>query len=263
MAIPPFTCPIGVGQPNLPHDVERLETMLVRIGKLLPKNFGDISGQQCTAMPVWQQFSFTYMPNANPVMQSTSEDPKLDSDTLQAIYSVQNHFMAVPDGIISPGGMTDTFIRNWEVKPVNAGVDLRDRLQEAWDLVNPLLPAGSSCTSGYRSAEKQRQLLHNFFLNTYRLAIITQYGQAAYDAAAANLIANEDKVLEMVRGVGQAIAKPGTSAHQKGKAIDIGGPSTIDDEQVRIVRLVAKANPQLLSGKVLKERNGCVHYEIV
>jgi hypothetical protein len=65
-----------------------------------------------------------------------------------------------------------------------------------------------------------------------------------------------------VRGVGQAIAKPGTSAHQKGKAIDIGGPSNIDNEQVRIVRIVAKANPHILSGFVLKERNGCVHFEI-
>ena len=51
----------------------------------------------------------------------------------------------------------------------------------------------------------------------------------------------------MVRGVGQAIATPGRSAHQQGKAIDICGPSSIDNKQVEIVRLVARARPTLLS----------------
>jgi hypothetical protein len=31
---------------------------------------------------------------------------------------------------------------------------------------------------------------------------------------------------------------------------------------VRIIRMAAKANPTLFSGNVLKERNGCVHFEI-
>lgn len=102
----------------------------------------------------------------------------------------------------------------------------------------------------------------NFFLNTYRVQIIAKYGQQQYDAVKANLLANETKVLEMVRGVGQAIAAPGASMHQRGKAIDIGGPSAIDNKQVEVVKLVARAHSDLLSGKVLKERNGCVHFEI-
>lgn len=262
MAVPPFTCPIGPGQSNLPHDISNLQKLLVLIGKLSPSSLANAPAERCSVMPAWEMFSFSPMPNSNPVMQSTLDDPTLDSATLEAIYSVQNHFMLVPDGIISPGGMTETFIRNWSVKPVNSGVDLQGKLQDAWDLVNPLLPDGSKCTSGYRSADKQRQLLHDFFKNKYKAAIIAKHGQAAYDAAAANLIVNEDKVLEMVRGAGQAISRPGTSAHQKGKAIDIGGPDAIDNEQVRIVKLVAKANPHILSGFVLKEANGCVHFEL-
>lgn len=186
----------------------------------------------------------------------------LDDHILKGIIAVQEHFMARPDGQISVAGRTHGFLSNWDIKPIDRGVALPGRLKDAWDLVNPLLPAGSHCTSGYRSADDQRRILHNFFLNTFRAEIIAKYGQAAYDAAKANLLANESKVLDMVRGVGQAIATPGRSAHQQGKAIDIGGPSTIDNKQVEIVRLVARARPTLLSGKVLKERNGCVHFEI-
>ena len=77
----------------------------------------------------------------------------------------------------------------------------------------------------------------------------------------ADLLANEAKVLTMVRGVGQYIAAPGKSAHQLGKAIDVGGPS--DNKQVEIIRLVWRAHPRLFSGRVLKEKNGCVHFEIL
>lgn len=66
----------------------------------------------------------------------------------------------------------------------------------------------------------------------------------------------------MVRGVGQAIAAPGKSMHQQGKAVDIGGPSTIDQKQVEIIAMVARAHATLFSGKILRERNGCVHFEI-
>lgn len=184
------------------------------------------------------------------------------STTLEAIMEIQKHFMLRPDGVISPAGKTLAFMDKWKKKPVDAGVDLRGNLQKAWDLVSPLLPTGSVCKSGYRSAEDQRRILRNFYTMTYRSAIIQKYGQEAYDEVGKDLLKNETQVLEMVRGVGQAISTPGKSPHQKGKAIDVGGPSTIDKEQVRIIKLVAAANPTLLTGTVLLERNGCVHFEI-
>jgi hypothetical protein len=186
----------------------------------------------------------------------------LDEAILGGIREVQRHFMQTPDGAIAVGGPTHGFLANWKEKPIGAGVQLPGRLREAWDWVSPLLPEGSWCSSGYRSADDQRRILHNFFLTTYRIQIVSKYGQRKYDAAKADLRANEAQVLEMVRGVGQAIAAPGASMHQRGKAIDIGGPATIDNRQVEVVKLVARAHSDLLTGKVLKERNGCVHFEI-
>jgi hypothetical protein len=45
-------------------------------------------------------------------------------------------------------------------------------------------------------------------------------------------------------------------------ATDLGGTKNLDQKQVEVIRLVAKAHPQLLTGKVLLERNSCVHFEI-
>lgn len=219
---------VGKNCPNDPEDVKAIHQRLMDIGKI-------------------------------PCYVSTGT---LDDAILQGIMDTQRHFMVIPDGVISVGGKTQGFLANWKNKPISAGVQLPGRLREAWDWVDPLLPEGSYCSSGYRSADDQRRILHNFFLNTYRIQIIAKYGQQQYDEVKANLLTNESKVLEMVRGVGQAIAAPGSSMHQKGKAIDIGGPSTIDDKQVEVVNLVARAHSDLLSGVVLKERNGCVHFEI-
>ncbi len=185
-------------------------------------------------------------------------DPKIQA----GIEAVQRHFMRQPDGAISVNGATHRFLSNWEEKPISPGVQLPGKLRAAWDWVNPLLPRGSYCSSGYRSADDQRRILHRFYTTTFRGQIVAKYGQKQYDDVAGDLLGQEDKVLEMVRGVGQAIARPGSSMHQKGKAIDIGGPS--DNEQVRIVRMVAMAHTDLFSIKApLKERNGCVHFEIL
>jgi diguanylate cyclase (GGDEF)-like protein len=44
---------------------------------------------------------------------------------------------------------------------------------------------------------------------------------------------------------------------------DVGSPSTIDNQQVSVIKKVARAKPSILSGKVIKERNGCMHFEIL
>ncbi len=219
---------VGKGCPNLTADVKAIHQRLMEIGKI-------------------------------PCYVS---DGKMDDTILKGIIDVQKHFMRKPDGIISVNHSTHNFLKEWKDKTVSPGVLLPGKLQEAWDLANPLLPAGSYCTSGFRSADSQRRILHKFFSTKYKAAIIKKYGQDEYDAVKADLIKNEDDVLKMVRGVGQAIAKPGRSAHQRGKAIDVGGPSIIDDKQVKVIKQVALAHPTLFSGKILKERNGCVHFEI-
>lgn len=183
-------------------------------------------------------------------------------DTIQAITSFQLRFLGKPDGLIQVQGMTLRFLSRWAIKPIGKNVDLRGNLQIAWDLLNPLLPAGSYCASGYRSAEDQRRILHCFFTETYKPLIINKYGAKAWQDAWDKRATSDEKILGMVRGVGQAIAPPGKSMHERGKAIDIGGPDEIEQEQVRVVKLVAKANSTLFNGTILKERSGCVHVEI-
>ncbi|MET0028198.1 MAG: D-alanyl-D-alanine carboxypeptidase family protein [Candidatus Thiodiazotropha sp.] len=187
----------------------------------------------------------------------------LDDRIMKGIMDVQKHFMHAPDGVIQVNHTTHRYLNHWSVKKVSPGVQLPGRLKTAWDLVNPILPKGSYCSSGYRSAESQRRILQRFYTSKYKSAIIAKYGQTQYDSARSDMLAHEDEILTMVRGVGQAIAKPGSSAHQRGKAIDLGGPASIDNQQVKIIKLVARAHPSLLSGKVIKERNGCVHFELV
>jgi peptidoglycan hydrolase-like protein with peptidoglycan-binding domain len=191
-----------------------------------------------------------------------SSDGACGQETIQAIRDFQGHFMKKPDGLIEPGGRSIQFLTSWSVKPISLGVDLRGNLQKAWDLLNPLLPAGSYCSSGYRGSETQRTILHRFYSVTYRNEILKKYGRARYDEIWQKRYAREPEMLAMVKGVGQPIAPPGRSKHQRGKALDIGGPPAIDKEQVNVARTVASANPSIFTGVVLKERNGCVHVEI-
>lgn len=219
---------VGKNSPNKPNDVKALHQRLMDIGKI-------------------------------PCYPSNGA---MDDAIMRGILAVQRHFLAQPDGVISVGGRTHAFLNTWTVKRVGTGVQLPGKLKDAWELVSPLLPEKSYCSSGFRSPEDQRRILHAFFLTQFRAEIIRKYGQQRYDAAKADLRANESAVLEMVRGVGQQIAAPGKSKHQQGKAIDIGGPNVIDQKQVEVVKLVARANPTVLSGVVLQERNGCVHFEV-
>jgi hypothetical protein len=222
--------PVGKNCPNLPQDVNNVALALIANGKIDP----------------------SYVPNG-----------KFDQVISQGIFDTQRHWMAVPDVIISVGGKTQKFMWAWQAKLIAPGVQLPGRLQAAWDLVSPLLPEGSYCSSGYRSEAAQRKILHEFFTDTFKAEIIAKYTREVYNAVSVDLIFYEQKVLEMVRGVGQAIAAPGNSPHQFGKAVDIGGPSSIDQLQVEIVTLVARAHADLFSpNPPLKERTGCVHFEI-
>ena len=218
---------VGKGCPNRAEDVRAIAQALTNIGKL-------------------------------PKIKATG---LLDAAFMQAVVDFQRIWSPVPDGVISVHGVTHRFLESWKIKTISTGVQLPGRLKDAWDLVNPLLPEGSYCSSGYRTADDQRRILHGFFLTKYRIPIIAKYGLPAYEAVKSDLLGNEAQVLSMVKGVGQAIAAPGKSPHQRGKAIDVGGEA--DARQVQVIKMVARANPGLLSGKVLRERNGCVHFEIV
>jgi hypothetical protein len=240
---------VGFGQPNKPTDVkavqERLQfirdqSFLNRIPLRRPDYAGLGSRGEVSRMP----------------------SGACDEITLGWIKEFQSMFLRTPDGVISPGGTTNKFLSNWSIRPVDTGVKWIGQLEAAWLLVSPFLPDGSHCTSAYRTADDQKRIIDRMFTTTYAGELKGKLG-SRYDTILAST--GDDRYKAMVpelRALGQAVAMPGTSPHQKGKAFDIGGPSTIDNEQVRVARLVGTANNTLFSGKVLKERNGCVHVEI-
>jgi len=179
-----------------------------------------------------------------------------------AIIAFQAIFVAKPDGRIDVNGNSHKFLDRWQKKQVKGAVLLPGNLLRGWTLLNPILPAGAYCTSGYRSTDDQRRILNGFYTGKYRAQIIKTYGEKDFDAvlAMAEGAEKDRKMTEMVRSTGQKIAVPGTSPHERGKAFDIGGPQ--DAEQARTARMVAKANPDLFNGRVLVETNGCVHVEV-
>lgn len=189
------------------------------------------------------------------------EPNALDDMILDWIFQFQSLFMRAPDGLVVPGGTTAKFLAGWSVSAIEPGVVWQGRLKEAWLRVSPLLPPHSRCTSAYRSADDQKRIIDRMFLTTYAAELRGRLG-ARYAAIAA--LAGDVRYASMVtelRAIGQAVAMPGRSPHKRGKAFDIGGPG--DAEQVRVCRMVAAANSMLFSGRILRERNGCVHVEIV
>lgn len=180
----------------------------------------------------------------------------------EAIMAFQAIFLGEPDGRIDVNGNSHKFLDRWQKKQVKGAVLLPGNLLRGWTLLNPILPAGAYCTSGYRSTDDQRRILNDFYAGKYKDQIVQSYGQDKYDGALAMAEGQEKdrKMTEMVRSTGQKIAVPGTSPHELGKAFDIGGPQ--DAEQARTARMVAKANPDVFNGRVLVETNGCVHVEV-
>jgi hypothetical protein len=221
--------PVGVRCPNLKTDVVALQRRLIQIRK----------------------------------SRQTAPSGEVDDETLAAIVSLQRHFMRTPDGVVSPGGLTVKWMNAWKPKPISPQARMSNaRLREAWALVSPLLPTGSYCSSGYRSREKQREILHEYFFEKKRAKILAMCGKAEYDQLTADPVAKEHRVVELVRAAGIAIAAPGRSKHERYKAIDIGGGGSLQTAQAAIIRMVARANPKVLSGYVKVESEQCVHFEL-
>jgi hypothetical protein len=185
-----------------------------------------------------------------------------DDITIDWIKDFQSLFLRLPDGVVEPDGQTQKLIARWAISPIDGGVQWHGNLRQAWNMLSPLLPVGSRCTSAYRSADDQRRIIDDMFTKKYATELRNRMGARHAETVKATGDGRYQTMVKELRALGQAVALPGHSPHQRGKAIDIGGPSTIDNEQVRIAKLVAQANPGLFSGKILKERNGCVHVEL-
>jgi hypothetical protein len=258
---------VGRNAANRPGDVAAVQAKLAAIRQTSTREGIPLHGvsyvPRVSRGPVPFAPELAGAPNRGPGAGSQSQlglVETLDETTVEWIRQFQSLFLRMPDGVIQPGGVTAKLLSGWSISPIDTGVNWQGELKTAWLMVSPLLPPNSRCTSAYRSAEEQKQIIDRMFLTTYVLelkvklaarytAIVAMTGDARYAAMVTEL-----------RGIGQAVALPGRSPHQRGKAFDIGGPD--DAEQVKLCKMVAGANARLFSGKILKERNGCVHVEI-
>lgn len=185
----------------------------------------------------------------------------LDEVALDWLLEFQSLFMRIPDGSVVPGGITAKFMSSWSVSPINSNVEWQGQLKSAWLMVSPLLPPGSYCSSGYRSADAQKRIIDEMFLGKYAAELRSKLGTRYATITALTGDARYIAMVPELRAIKQAVALPGRSPHQKGKAFDIGGPD--DAGQIKVCKMVSAANVTLFSGFILRERNGCVHVEIV
>jgi D-alanyl-D-alanine carboxypeptidase/Putative peptidoglycan binding domain len=216
----------------------------------------------------------------------------LDDATVRAIGQYQaarvahggalsTNLVAQVDGLISKGGATEkslfgntpmrfTPMQPGSVKPnqkesesAGATGEARthwDNILAVWSAVSPYLPAASHLTSGYRSYDDQVRVIEDFFIDDYKAAIIAAHGQAEWQALVGKTDdASVSTKLDWVRACGQDVARPGSSPHQSGHAIDVGGAD--DTGQIHaLLRYHVDVDKSKVT-KVLHEKNGCVHFE--
>jgi hypothetical protein len=140
-----------------------------------------------------------------------------------------------------------------------------DRIMAIWNLVSPYLPDGSSMSSGLRTEADQARVLEDFYTKTkaaggYKELIIAAHGEAEWGSYVG--LSDQASItvkLARVRACGQDIATPGTSPHQSGRAIDVGGAP--DAAQLHgLLRYMVEVDASTVT-KLLYEKNGCVHFE--
>jgi len=227
-------------------------------------------------------------------------DGKCMADTIKAIRFFQSQICDIagsikghravwlPDGVISNDQNTEKQLfaktapsykppTKSSTKKINDSVDekrknatgnektLWDKISKVWNALSPYLPADSYMTSGYRSPEGQRKILHNWYNKKYKTLIVKKYGEKTWkkyhDMQGVKDAVADPEMCKMVKGAtSQLIAVPGRSAHQRGCAIDIGGKA--DSQQIAaLLWYYAEFTSKNHVTKILPERNGCLHIE--
>lgn len=240
---------VGVGGVNRAEDVKAVQARLQYVRE--QSKFNDVPLRRFAYPGIGGRGEISRMPNG-----------VCDEITIGWIKEFQSHYLKAPDGLISPGGTTNKFLSNWALKDIQSDVKWSGQiLKTAWLTLSPLLPEGSVCKSAYRTAEDQKAIIDAFWTGRYATELKQKLGSRYDEISALTGDARYRAMVPQLKAIGQAVAMPGTSRHQFGKAIDIGGPP--DAEQIRVVTLVGKAQSTLFNlSQLLLERNGCVHVEI-
>jgi hypothetical protein len=257
---------VGRGGKNNTEDVQLIKTTLKELGYPIKDENGPISDGDIKAIMYFQNLY------ADVKTSETNSNPKA---------------VTLPDGLISKGGFAEATLfgknpkkyeepTNGTIKPISqdcqdakteAKDDTKkrwDKIIDVWNTISPYLPDGSKMTSGYRSSDEQRLIIYNFYNVKYKDQIQKKNSEATWakykELQGKNNTDAENQMLTMVRACGQKVEAPGSSPHQKGIAIDVGGMG--DEKQCRAllwcyVNFIDKA----LVTKILPEVNGCVHFK--
>ncbi len=256
---------VGVGGTNTSGDVKLVQTRLKELGYEVESCTGEIDDSTNKAIKMYQ---------------ITTIDVSAKVSSFSKIW--------IPDGLISKGGNTEKKLfaddakkyvapTKGAVKPLQSDVTTKksnatgdakiywDRIESVWNTVSPYLPAGSKMTSGFRSPADQRAILHNWYNSKYKAKIIAKYNQAEWqkykDMQGSNDAVADPKMCSMVKGATkQLIAVPGRSAHQRGKALDVGGQADVEQAKTLLWCHVNFESDGVVT-KILPERNGCMHIE--
>jgi hypothetical protein len=257
-----ITDSVGLKGKNIADDVKTVQQKLKDLGYPVKEASGNCDPETIKAIKFFQA-------SINDVASKIKKYQAIDfPDGLisKGGATEQKLFKENPSKYLSPTKKTSKPIAGDIKKKIDSSTGdikkLWDKIIETWDLVSPLLPADSNLTSGYRSASDQRSILQQWFNVKYKDSIIEEFSDSEWktykDMQGKNDAVADPKMCQMIKeATGQLIAVPGRSAHEKGKAIDIGGSADI--EQIKSLLWVHVENGIIT--KILPERNGCLHFE--
>jgi hypothetical protein len=176
--------------------------------------------------------------------------------------SAAPRFKTIAPGAVKPVGSSPQAAYNASTGEARA---IWDRLMAVWARVSPYLVGDAYMSSGYRSEADQVRVIENFYTKPqdqggYREALIANHGEADWSTYVG---LTDDASVEIkrqrVKALGQDVAAPGTSPHQSGRAIDIGG-SQEAEQILALLRFAIEVDATLVSS-LLYEKNTCVHIE--
>ena len=136
-----------------------------------------------------------------------------------------------------------------------------DRIIAVWQAVSPYLPGGDTyMSSGLRTTQNQIDIIEDFYTGKYKAQIVAAHGQDEWAKYVGQMdAASVDVKRSRVKACGQDVARPGTSPHEFGRAIDVGGKD--DAGQIHALLRVHIEVDASLVAYLLYEKNGCVHFE--
>jgi hypothetical protein len=176
--------------------------------------------------------------------------------------SAAPRFKTIAPGAVKPVGSSPQAAYDASTGEARA---IWDRLMAVWARVSPYLVGDAYMSSGYRSEADQVRVIENFYTKPqdqggYREALIANHGEADWSTYVG---LTDDASVEIkrqrVKALGQDVAAPGTSPHQSGRAIDIGG-SQEAEQILALLRFAIEVDATLVSS-LLYEKNTCVHIE--